>query len=440
MKALQPPSFSEAVRVWVRVALLSFGGPAGQIAVMHRIVVEEKGWVDDHRFTHALNFCMVLPGPEAHQLATYLGWLLHGIRGGLVAGILFVLPGVVAILALSWVYAIGADTGFVEAIFFGLKCAVLAIVFQALVRIGSKAIRDGFALGLALAAFVGIFFFNLPFPLIILAAAVAGLLVNRWRRTGAHLPSDSPLATRTASPAFSRPTLLAGAVCAVAWLAPVLALWLFLGGESTYTQIAAFFSKMAVVTFGGAYAVLAYVAQQAVENYGWLAPGEMLDGLGLAETTPGPLIMVVQFVGFLGAWRDPGTLSPLLAGTLGGMIATWVTFVPSFLWIFLLGPWMESLRENPRVHAALSAITAAVVGVIANLAIWFSLNVIFTETRRIERDGLDFDAPVLHSLDILALGLTLAALLAAFRFRRGVFTLIASGAGVGLLLHLSGLR
>jgi len=431
-----PIPFSAAVAVWTRVALLSFGGPAGQIAVMHRIVVEEKGWVDDARFTHALNFCMLLPGPEAQQLATYLGWMLHGVRGGVVAGAFFVLPGIIALLLLSWAYAVGADAGPVEALFFGLKCAVLAIVVQALVRIAGKTVHGALPLGLAISAFVALYFFNLLFPLVILAAGAIGLMAHRagWMNDRNGIPDSVPRSGRP-----DRASLAAGIICLVAWLVPVAIIWMILGSESVFTQIAGFFSTMAVVTFGGAYAVLAFVAQQAVENYGWLMPGEMLDGLGLAETTPGPLIMVVQFVGFLGAWRDPQALSPLMAGTLGGLLATWVTFLPSFVWIFLLAPWMESLRGNRRIRAALSAITAAVVGVIASLALWFAMNVVFARTRRIDAGWLDFQAPVAETLDPLALVLTVAALVAALYFRLGVFTLIAGGAGLGLAGHFMGL-
>ncbi len=315
--------FGEAVRVWAKIAALSFGGPAGQIAVMHRILVEEKRWIGEGRFLHALNYCMLLPGPEAQQLAVYIGWLLHRTRGGLVAGTLFVLPGFVAIMVLSWLYAGLGEVPVVEALFFGLKAAVLAIVLEAVVRIGRRALRNQVMIALAAPAFVAIFFFDVPFPLIILAAGLIGLAGARaglpafsagggHQRLGETTVADAASALGEATPAHARPALAwslrVTAVCLLLWLGPVVALLLTLGGDDVFTRIAVFFSKMAVVTFGGAYAVLAYVAQQAVETYGWLEPGEMLDGLGLAETTPGPLIMVVQFVGFMGAFRDPGTL------------------------------------------------------------------------------------------------------------------------------------
>ncbi|HEX6013139.1 MAG TPA: chromate efflux transporter, partial [Geminicoccaceae bacterium] len=426
------PTFAEAVRVWARVAALSFGGPAGQIAVMHRILVEEKRWIGERRFLHALNYCMLLPGPEAQQLAVYVGWLLHRTRGGLVAGTLFVLPGFVAIMALSLVYAAYGDVGVVRALFFGLKAAVLAVVLEAVVRIGRRALKNRVMVGIAAVAFVAIFFLGVPFPLIVLAAGVAGFLGGRAGHPaflaggGGHVPAgaravdDAETALGEELPPHARPgrawSLKVAAVCLALWLGPVLALLLALGPGDVFSQIALFFSKMAVVTFGGAYAVLAYVAQEAVETYGWLRPGEMLDGLGMAETTPGPLIMVVQFVGFMGAFREPGALPPLLAGALGGVLTTWVTFMPCFLWIFLGAPFVETLRGNKALSAALATITAAVVGVVLNLAVWFALHVLFGEVRAVRAFGLALDVPVLRSVDLPALALTLAALLAVFRF------------------------
>jgi chromate transporter len=446
--------FGEAVRVWARVAALSFGGPAGQIAVMHRILVEEKRWIGEERFLHALNYCMLLPGPEAQQLAIYIGWLLHRTKGGLVAGILFVLPGLVAIMALSWIYALLGDVPVVEALFFGLKAAVLAIVLQAVVRIGSRALRNNVMRGLAAAAFVAIFFFSVPFPLIILAAAIVGYLGGRaghgaFMGGGGHGPAhggavpEAETALGEHVPAHARPNLAwslkISGVLLVLWLAPVAALLLTLGGDDVFTKIALFFSQMAVVTFGGAYAVLAYVAQQAVENYGWLAPGEMLDGLGMAETTPGPLIMVTQFVGFMGAFRQATGLPPLLAGTLGGLLTTWVTFVPCFLWIFAGAPFVERLRGNRALSAALAAITAAVVGVVLNLAVWFALHTIFTRVREAPFAGGSLDVPVLASVNLPALLLTAAAVVAMFRFRIGVLPVLAACAAVGVGLGLVGL-
>lgn len=448
-------SLGEAFRVWLRVAALSFGGPAGQIAVMHRIIVEEKRWIGENRFLHALNYCMLLPGPEAQQLATYIGWLMHRTLGGIIAGVLFVLPGVVSIMALSIIYALYGQVGIVSALFFGLKAAVLAIVLQAVVRVGSRALKNNVMMALAAAAFVAIFFFGVPFPIIVLGAGLVGFFAGRagmpaFQVGGGHGPAKGKavVADRDALlgeelPAHARATvrsaLKVAAICLVLWLVPVLALVLTLGSGNVFSQIATFFSTMAVVTFGGAYALLAYVAQQAVEGYGWLKPGEMLDGLGMAETTPGPLIMVLQFVGFMGAYRDPNGLSPLTAGALGGLLATWVTFVPCFLFIFLGAPFIEQLRGNKALHGALSAITAAVVGVILNLAIWFAVHTIFRETRQFRAYGLGFDMPVFGSVDPWALILSLAAVVAMFRFKAGMIPTLAACSAAGIALHLVGL-
>jgi chromate transporter len=444
------PTLREAFIVWARIAALSFGGPAGQIALMHRILVEEKRWIGERRFLHALNFCMLLPGPEAQQLCIYIGWLLHRTLGGIIAGVLFVLPGLVAIMALSWLYALYGNVGLVEALFFGLKAAVLAIVLQALVRIGSRALRNGPMRLLAVASFVAIFFFDIPFPFIIAAAGAIGYFSARAGSTifdagnghgagGAKQVDDVDTALGEGLPDHARPdrahALRMGAILLFVWLAPTLLLVATLGGGHVFSEIAVFFSTMAVVTFGGAYAVLAYVAQEAVGTYGWLAPGEMLDGLGMAETTPGPLIMVTQFVGFMGAFRDAGTLSPLMAGTLGGLLTTWVTFAPCFLWIFLGAPYVERLRENRALSAALAAITAAVVGVIMNLALWFALHVIFREVFVFEGYGLRVDVPVLASIDLAAALLTLAAIIAIFKLKAGVMTTLAGCAAVGIALR-----
>ena len=442
-------SFAEAMRTWWRIALLSFGGPAGQIAVMHRILVEEKRWIGERRFLHALNFCMLLPGPEAQQLATYVGWLMHGVRGGLVAGLLFVLPGLVSIMALSWLYLAYGQAGPVEALFFGLKAAVLAIVLEAVRRIGSRALTHPALVALAGAAFVAIFFLGVPFPLIVLAAAAIGYAGGRAGapafagagRGGAGAGvADADSALGEAVPNHVRPdwrrSLRLGGLLMALWLAPVAALAAALGPDHVFTEIAGFFSTMAVVTFGGAYAVLAYVAQQAVESYGWLRPGEMLDGLGLAETTPGPLIMVTQFVAFLGAARQAGAMDPMLAGTLGGLIATWVIFVPSFLWIFVGAPFAERLRSSVALSASLTAITAAVVGVILNLAIWFALHTLFGELRAIAAGPVAFEAPVPASLNWPFLLLTAAALIAIFRFRAGTLAVLGGCGLAGALLWL----
>ncbi|MBR1126504.1 chromate efflux transporter [Bradyrhizobium lablabi] len=443
--------FGEAFRVWLRVAMLSFGGPAGQIAVMHRILVEEKHWISESRFLHALNYCMLLPGPEAQQLATYIGWLMHRTAGGLMAGGLFILPGIIAIMGLSYIYAAYGNVSFVEALFFGLKAAVLAIVVEALVRIGKRALRSQVMVALAAIAFVAIFFFNVPFPIIIIAAGVIGYIGAKSGRPefaaaghgtgGKTAVIDSMLGDGV--PEHVRPdamrALRVGAFWLAMWLVPVAAILIAFGEANTFSQIALFFSKMAMVTFGGAYAVLAYVAQTAVEHYHWLSAREMLDGLGMAETTPGPLIMVLQFVGFMAAFRDPGSLSPMLAGTLGGLLATWVTFAPCFLWIFLGAPFIETLRGNKGLAGALSAITAAVVGVILNLSIWFALHTIFRQTTPVRSFGLSFDMPIWSSIDWAALVLAVAAATAIFRFNVGMLTVLAGSCAAGVLLRLVGL-
>jgi chromate transporter len=445
-------SRGEALRVWLKVAALSFGGPAGQIAVMHRIVVEEERWIPESRFLHALNYCMLLPGPEAQQLATYIGWLMHRTLGGIMAGGLFILPGVVAIMGLSYVYAAYGKVPFVVALFFGLKAAVLAIVLEAVFRVGRRALKNKVLWAMAAAAFVGIFFFAIPFPVIVLGAALIGLAgtlsgIAAFQVAGGHGGGKEAAAVETvlgdelpphAKPDVARAVRVA-AFWLTLWLAPVAALLLAFGTGNVFSDIAVFFTKMAVVTFGGAYAVLAYVAQQAVENYRWLAPGEMLDGLGMAETTPGPLIMVLQFVGFLGAFRDAGTLPPMLAGTLGGLLATWVTFTPCFLWIFVGAPFIERLRNNKALDGALSAITAAVVGVILNLVVWFALHTVFRQTVPFRQYGLSFDLPVVASIDPWAAALSVAAMLAILRFKVGMITTLAGCTAAGLVLHLLGI-
>jgi chromate transporter len=437
-----PVPLAEATRIWAKIALLSFGGPAGQIALMHRILVEERRWIGDARFLHALNYCMLLPGPEAQQLATYIGWLMHRTKGGLIAGILFVLPGFAAIMVLSWIYAAAGNVGAVAALFFGLKAAVLAIVAEAVRRIGARALRNNVLRGLAAAAFVAIFFFKVPFPLIVLAAGIIGYFAGRRDSAafsgGGHGPepkAQTLLGDRIPSHAVPslRWALRISAIFLLLWLAPLGILLATAGPDSVFSKIGLFFSQMAVVTFGGAYAVLAYVAQQAVETYGWLAPGEMLDGLGMAETTPGPLIMVTQFVGFMGAYRDPGGLHPMVAGTLGGLLTTWVTFTPCFLWIFLGAPFVEKLRGNRALGAALSAITAAVVGVVLNLAIWFALHTLFREVRAVSAGPLRFDFPIPASADPAACALAAAALVAMFRFRLGAPVVLAGCAAAGML-------
>ena len=374
------PSFAEAFRFWLKLGFISFGGPTGQIAIMHRELVERKRWISETRFLHALNYCMLLPGPEAQQLAIYIGWLLHGTIGGLVAGSLFVIPSAFLLWLLAYVYMTFGNVPVIAAIFFGLKPAVMAIVAHAVIRIGKKALKNGVMWSIAAAAFVAIFFLKVPFPIIIFGAALIGFLGSRiaprWfnvlkphgstgKGTGSVLDDhdEAPEHVRSHWSRALRICLVAGAL----WWVPVLTAGWLLGWQHAVVQQGFFFSKAAMVTFGGAYAVLPYVAQQAVERYGWLSAPQMLDGLGLAESTPGPLIMVVQFVGFVGGWNHPGNLSPLVAATLGAMITTWVTFVPCFLWIFLGAPYIEALRGRERLSAALSAITAAVVGVVLNL-------------------------------------------------------------------------
>lgn len=431
------PSFPEALLVWLKLGLIGFGGPAGQIALMHRIVVGEKRWIDEPRFLHALNYCMLLPGPEAQQLAVYLGWLLHRTRGGLCAGILFVLPGTLVMLMLSILYVRYATLPLVEGLFWGLKAAVLAVVAEAVLRLSRRSLHGPVLPAIASAAFAAIFFFGVPFPLIILAAAATGFFAAQWRpvlfanRSG-HGPAVS--APGTTAPGLLR-WLGTLAIGLGLWFAPIPAAVL-LTGSATFTDIGTFFSKMAVVTFGGAYAVLSYVAQQAVDHYGWLSPGEMLTGLGLAETTPGPLILVVQFVAFLGAYRHPGVLDPMTAGILGGLLATWVTFAPCFLWIFLGAPFIERLRHRRRLNAALAAISAAVVGGIVNLALWFALHVLFASVGERHFGPLRLYVPAPATLDPWALLVAGAALLAMLRFNAGMLPTLAAAALAGLALRL----
>ncbi|WP_165779725.1 chromate efflux transporter [Mesorhizobium sanjuanii] len=445
--ALAPPvpTFSEAVKVWAKIGLLSFGGPAGQIALMHRELVEERRWIGEQRFLHALNYCMLLPGPEAQQLAVYIGWLLHRTLGGLVAGILFVVPGAIVMLALSTLYALYGDAPLVEALFFGVKAAVLAIVIEAVIRIGRRALKNRAMVSIALAAFIAIYALNMPFPLIILLAGLTGWIGNRVApglfSGSAHGKGDAPDIKGAVDLMFergelnhTRPTKWHAprtlAIWLPIWLGPVLLIWVFTGSASVWSEIGRFFSVMAVVTFGGAYAVLAYVAQAAVGSFGWLAPREMVDGLGLAETTPGPLILVLQFVGFLAAFRQPGALSPLLAGSLGALLTLWVTFTPCFLWIFLGAPYIEALRGNKALSAALGAITAAVVGVIMNLALWFALHVIFGEVRSM--GGMN--VPVLLSIDWRAALLSCAAMIAILKLKVGMLPTLAGSVLAGVLL------
>lgn len=443
-------TFPEAVKVWARVAALSFGGPAGQIAVMHRILVEEKRWIGERRFLHALNYCMLLPGPEAQQLAIYIGWLMHRTAGGLVAGVLFVLPGFLALMALSVLYALYGQVGPVAALFFGLKAAVLVVVIEAVLRVGRRSLKNPVMVALAAVAFLALFVFKVPFPIVIAAAGLFGFTASRLGvrqvmggghgNVAANEVADADTVLGEETPAHACPnlrwSLTTGAVLLALWWAPVLASLVWLGPDHVFSQIGLFFSKMAVVTFGGAYAVLAYVAQEAVQTYHWLRPGEMLDGLGMAETTPGPLIIVTQFVGFLGAFRAETGLSPLWAGVLGGALTTWVTFTPCFLWIFFGAPFVEALRGARALNAALAAISAAVVGVIMNLALWFGLHVLFGRMVEVGPHGARLELPVLASLNVPSAILTLGAAVAAFRFKAPMIPLLLACSAAGLLFHL----
>ena len=429
------PSFAEAFRFWLKLGFISFGGPAGQIAIMHTELVEKKKWISEARFLHALNYCMLLPGPEAQQLATYVGWLLHRTWGGIVAGALFVLPSMFILWALSFVYVTYGNVVWVAAIFYGLKPAVLAIVLGAVLRIGSKALKNEIMWLLAGLAFVAIYFFKVPFPVIIVTAGVIGFIGEKFwaekfvvlkghaAKKGAEtvISDDGDIAEHT------RPTLARAIrvtlACLALWWLPVILIGAWLGTKSALFQQGIFFSKAAMVTFGGAYAVLPYVSQQAVENFHWLNAGQMLDGLAFAETTPGPLIMVLQFVGFLGAWNQPGTLTPLTAATLGAFITTWTTFLPCFLWIFLGAPHIEQLRGNKKLTAALSTVTAAVVGVVLNLAVWFGLHVMLPET-----GGVDYYAIVV----------CVVAFIGMVRWKWGIIPVILGAGALGLVWRMMG--
>jgi len=458
-------SFREAARTFAYIGLNSFGGPAGQIAVMHKVLVEEKRWISEERFLHALNYCMLLPGPEAMQLVTYVGWLLHRTRGGLVAGLLFVLPGFVAILALSIAYTTFQGVGVVEGLLFGLKAAVLAVVAEAVIRIGKRVLKNGVMYAVAAGAFLAIFVFEVPFPVIIASAALLGFVGGRLRPElfavlkakgangggqGGAAGNTITYATDGLNPAtadHTRPTFARAigvlAVWIPLWLVPVFALRFWLGPTSVFTQQAEFFSKAAVVTFGGAYAVLAYVAQQAVDVYGWLKPGEMLTGLGMAETTPGPLIMVLQFVGYTGAYRDAGVatsggaLHPVLAGVLASVLVGWVTFTPCFLWIFLGAPYVEHVRGRKSLTAALSCITAAVVGVVLNLAVWLAIHTLFKTVTEQDWNGARLTVPDVRTLDAPALVIAAISAWMIFRLHWGVLKTLALATVLGVAWFLA---
>ena len=447
-KLSHTPNLIEALVVWFKIGILSFGGPAGQIALMHRILVEEKRWLDEDRFLHALNYCMLLPGPEAQQLATYIGWLLHKTKGGLVAGLLFILPGALVIFALSWIYVAFSDMPLIEAGFLGIKAAVLVVVIDAVIKIGKRAITSGHMLALAIASFLAIFFFSIPFPYIIICAGILGVVVGHLKLSDSHKNTSETKTNDVATvidrmelagelshtqPSFSR-SIKVFTILLSLWLLPIFLIWLLFGAENVFFQQSIFFSKLAVVTFGGAYAVLAYMAQQAVEVFNWLTPNEMLDGLGLAETTPGPLILVTQFVGFIGAYRSEVALSPIILGLLGSLVTLWVTFVPCFLWIFLGAPYIERLRANTRIAAALSGITSAVVGVVLNLAIWFGMHVTFKNLNEVSLLNFSLKIPVLSSIDLFSLGLTVLAAVLILWFRLGTIYALIGCAGVSILI------
>ena len=434
--------FGEAFRYWLRLGFINFGGPAGQIAIMHDELVDKKRWISNHRFLHALNFCVLLPGPEAQQLAIYLGWLLNGTLGGIVAGVLFVLPAFFLMLGLSWTYAVHGDIGWVAAVFYGLQAAVIAIVASAVIRVGAKALKSPAMFAIAASAFVAIFFFQAPFPVIVLGAALIGLVGARVKPRAFPLPEHDPedevaligdaQAKKESRPTAGR-TLKVLAIGLAVWWGPLAVVLAVRGRGDTLSQEAVFFSQTALVTFGGAYAVLAYINQAAVQHFGWLEPGQMVTGLGLAESTPGPLIMVTEFVGFLGAYGSPGGLDPVVAGTLGALVTVWATFAPCFLWIFLGAPYIERLRGNAGLNSALSAITAAVVGVILNLAAGFAIVALFSERMRVELSWLDFPVPRVSSIDVFATALALAAFVGLWRYRWNVLPVVLGSAFAGLV-------
>ena len=421
-----PPTFTELLRVFGRIGCISFGGPAGQIALMHEELVDRRKWVDEAAFLRALNLCTLLPGPEAQQLATWIGWRLHGTLGGLAAGLLFVVPGSAVMLGLSILYAYAANLAPVAALFLGIKAAVLAIVFQAVIRIGKRALGTSLKRGVAVASFIALFLFNAPFPAIVAIAFALGFAL-----TARQLPMEGKTPP---APRLAWRTLGTAALWLAIWAAPMVLVLIALGPDHILWKIGLFFSKLAVVTFGGAYAVLSYMAQQAVQNMGWLDARAMADGLGLAETTPGPLIMVTQFVGFLGAFHTPAPFSPLTAGILAAALTTWVTFAPCFMWIFLFAPWMERLEHAARLQGAMAMVTAAVVGVIANLAAWFTLHVLFGQVVEQKVGIMRLHQPAWGSLDWRVLVVAVAAALMIFRLRLGMLTVLAVSALMGIAL------
>lgn len=428
MAGAPSPSFGDALKIWGRIGISNFGGPAGQIALMHRMLVEERRWLSEDEFLRALNVCMLLPGPEAQQLATYAGWRLHGVRGGLAAGGLFILPGAALMLALSILAAGFGDIGWVRGLFAGISAVVLAIVVEALQRIAKRALKTRLSWVIAAAAFIALFFFNIPFPVVIGGAAIAGGL---FLKPG-PVPEQSAPPSRSLLKGFA--TLLAGLTL---WAAPLALIWVVFGRSHVLWQIGLFFSKTAVMTFGGAYAVLAYAGQQAVQSYHWLTTAEMVRGLGLAETTPGPLILTLQYIGFLAGWRKPAPFGPLLGGTLAAALTTWVTFVPSFLWILLLAPHLEAVQRLPKLNAALSGVTAAVAGVILSLSLWFAVHVLFGTVTERFFGPLRLLVPDWSSVNIEALVLAALAGIALLRFHVGLLKVLAAGALAGLILAIA---
>jgi chromate transporter len=431
--------FRSAARFWIKLGFINFGGPTGQIAIMHEELVDRLRWIDEDHFLHALNYCVLLPGPEAQQLAIYVGWLLHKVKGGLVAGIGFIAPAFFLMLVLSWTYAAHGDIRAVGGVFDGLQAAVVGIITAALIRIGTRALRGPFLVGVAAAAFLSIFLFHLAFPIMILGSGLLGAVVGRIRpglvRTPAAPAADDIVVT--SAPPTARRSLIVLVIGLAAWLGPLIIVSALPGTPEVIGQQAAFFSKAALVTFGGAYAVLAYINQAAVLQYGWLLPGQMIAGLGLAESTPGPLIMVTEFVGFLGAYQNPGTLSPTAAGILGAAVTTWATFAPCFLWIFLGAPYVERLRGNRTLAASLSTITAAVVGTIASLAVTFGIHVLFNRVHTVTVFGGPIPVPTVTSLDWFALIVAAAGFVALTRFKVNVLWVIAASAVAGVIRALA---
>ncbi|APG62912.1 chromate transporter [Sphingorhabdus lutea] len=419
-------SWREAIAAWFKIAMLSFGGPAGQIAVMHNVLVEDKKWIDDKRFLHALNFCMLLPGPEAMQLAAYTGWITHGIRGGLIAGLMFILPGIVSVMLLSIFYVSFGNNIYFAGLFLGLKSAVIAIIIHAMQKVMGRALKGRVSYLIAAAAFIALAFLHIPFPIVIISAGILG-----WIFLGTQQHAETK-----ANIEYKKPIIMALILLSL-WLGSMAVIYKFTGVQSIWSEIGSLFSILAMVTFGGAYATLAYVGQVAVMQKSWLLPGEMADGLGMAETTPGPLVMVLQFVGFVAAYRNPGGLDPLLAGILGGLLTSWVTFLPCFLWIFAGAPFVEKLRAHAKLSGALSAITAAVVGVIANLGLWFAVHSLFADVQVINWSVVTFEWPIISSLKWDMAILTILSCYLLLKRHWNMILVIAICVGAGLAVNLA---